>query len=108
MPKDARIVEVGCGNGTLLCAFAEEGFSNLTGTDYSASAIELARKVAAKDGLEVAFHVRDLLNVEAHADLGRFALVLDKGTYDAITLAPKDEVVRVHCLEPRGLGPRLP
>lgn len=63
------------------------------GTDYSGGAVELAREVAAAEGVEIAYHVRDLLDAAAHADLGPFDVVLDKGTYDAVTLNP-DSAVR--------------
>ena len=39
------ILDVGCGNGTMLVGLAAQGFSNLAGQDYSANAVELARQV---------------------------------------------------------------
>ena len=39
------ILDVGCGNGTMLVGLAAQGFANLAGQDYSANAVELARQV---------------------------------------------------------------
>uniref|UniRef100_A0ACD5TZI8 Uncharacterized protein n=2 Tax=Avena sativa TaxID=4498 RepID=A0ACD5TZI8_AVESA len=44
------ILDLGTGNGLLLQALAKQGFTDLTGTDYSEGAIELARNLAARDG----------------------------------------------------------
>ncbi|KAM3350874.1 hypothetical protein ACQJBY_023119 [Aegilops geniculata] len=47
---DYPVLDLGTGNGLLLQALAKQGFSDLTGTDYSEGAIELARNLAARDG----------------------------------------------------------
>ncbi|KAJ1941494.1 Protein-lysine N-methyltransferase efm4, partial [Linderina pennispora] len=90
---DARILDVGCGNGHLLLGLAEEGYTNLTGTDYSAQAVELATRIAKQRGQEITYRVQDFLNpadVSLVAGERRFDVVLDKGTYDAICLKPKE------------------
>ncbi len=69
---------------------ADEGYDNLHGVDYSETAIELSRQVAETEGYEgIAFSVLDLTDVEGlPAELvASFDLILDKGTFDAITLA---------------------
>ncbi|KAJ2330743.1 Protein-lysine N-methyltransferase efm4 [Coemansia sp. RSA 2681] len=92
----ARILDVGCGNGHLLLELAEDGgFTNLTGTDYSPQAIELAQGIAASRGLgdTITFAEQDFLSaaeVSSIAGEDKFDVVLDKGTYDAICLKPKD------------------
>ncbi|KAJ2006040.1 Protein-lysine N-methyltransferase efm4 [Coemansia thaxteri] len=90
----ARILDVGCGNGHLLLELADDGFTNLTGTDYSPQAIELAQSIAASRGFGNAITLieQDFLNpaeVARVAAKERFDVVLDKGTYDAICLKPK-------------------
>ncbi|KAJ2730732.1 Protein-lysine N-methyltransferase efm4 [Coemansia sp. BCRC 34962] len=93
---DARILDVGCGNGHLLLELAEDGgYTNLTGTDYSLQAIELAKGIAASRGLgdKVTFVEQDFLSATEVARIAgeaKFDVVLDKGTYDAICLKPKD------------------
>ena len=114
---DPRILEIGSGNGTLLFALHEAGYASacLSGLDYSPDAVKLARMVAGarNDGSEgIAFHVCDFLSEESpspparppaaspasapgrsdvdDALVGRWDLLLDKGTYDAIALGEKD------------------
>ncbi|KAJ1882797.1 Protein-lysine N-methyltransferase efm4, partial [Coemansia sp. S17] len=61
---EARILDVGCGNGHLLLELAEDGYTNLTGTDYSPQAIELAKGIADSRGLgdTITFVEQDFLN----------------------------------------------
>ncbi|EEB08984.1 methyltransferase [Schizosaccharomyces japonicus yFS275] len=94
-PTAIRVLDVGTGNGHLLCRVAEE-FAHLvpdkmmlTGVDYSESAVQLARQVAAKHGLEsrVDFFALDFLRDPVPYQ-GEWDLLLDKGTLDAISLCP--------------------
>ncbi|KAJ1788612.1 Protein-lysine N-methyltransferase efm4, partial [Coemansia sp. RSA 2399] len=92
---DARILDVGCGNGHLLLELASEGYTNLVGTDYSAQAVDLAKRVAKNRSLDsaIVFLMQDFLDphdVARVAGSDKFDLVLDKGTYDAICLKPSD------------------
>jgi EEF1A lysine methyltransferase 2 len=112
-----RILEIGSGNGTLLFALHEAGYtaSHLSGIDYSPDAVKLARMVAAARSQNseqvTSFHVCDFISElppppplppsppaspapsEQHdADVqGLWDLLLDKGTYDAIALGEKDK-----------------
>ncbi len=98
IPLEAQVLDVGCGNGHVLLELVENGFdaSKLVGVDYAPTAIELAVKVA-QDALGeengIQYDVLDVCNVEKiprkfeHA----FDLVLDKGTFDAITLDPLNQ-----------------
>lgn len=98
-----QILEIGSGNGTLLFALRDAGYtaSHLTGIDYSPDAVKLARLIAhVRDGEEIAFHVCDFLRdppppaIERSDTSGLWDLLLDKGTYDAIALGEKDELGR--------------
>ena len=98
-----QILEIGSGNGTLLFALRDAGYtaSHLTGIDYSPDAVKLARLIAhVRDGDEIAFHVCDFLRdppppaIERSDTSGLWDLLLDKGTYDAIALGEKDELGR--------------
>ncbi|KAF5359608.1 hypothetical protein D9756_003105 [Leucocoprinus leucothites] len=96
------VLEVGSGNGTLLFALAEAGYTQklLSGIDYSGDAVNLARNVAqTRDAAEVTFTECDFLeddpsllpSMENTNPLACWDLILDKGTYDAIALGRKDE-----------------
>ncbi|RUS77094.1 hypothetical protein EGW08_015149 [Elysia chlorotica] len=111
LPTSARLLDLGCGNGTLLIGLREEEFSDLTGVDYSEGAIQLAKDVAEKEGVDdINFQVCDILCPKSVSTLtkdgsNRFDLCLDKGTYDAISLRDPTEptdrrkyAVHVHSL----------
>jgi SAM-dependent methyltransferase len=97
------ILEVGSGNGNLLFALAEIGYSQklLAGIDYSEDAVRLARNISRTRNLtEISFNGCNFLQdvppllpsmVDARTPTS-WDLVLDKGTYDAIALGPKDEL----------------
>jgi len=95
------VLEVGSGNGTLLFALAEAGYSQklLLGIDYSGDAVKLAINIAAtRNAAEVTFSTCDFLtddplllpDMENNNAPGAWDLILDKGTYDAIALGQKD------------------
>ncbi|PIA19641.1 methyltransferase-like protein 10-like protein [Coemansia reversa NRRL 1564] len=92
---NARILDVGCGNGHLLVKLATEGYTNLTGTDYSLQAVELAQSIAKGSSLSdrITFleqNFLDPVDVARVAGSEKFDVVLDKGAYDAISLMLKD------------------
>ena len=45
LPKDAKILDIGCATGELLGALKERGYSHLTGLDPAAGAVEIAREI---------------------------------------------------------------
>ncbi|KIY44148.1 S-adenosyl-L-methionine-dependent methyltransferase [Fistulina hepatica ATCC 64428] len=97
------ILEIGCGNATLLFALLEAGFDGrrLAGIDYSPGAVDLARAIAeTRDtGADITLSVCDFLTQDPPhlVAQGRtdetavWDLLLDKGTFDAIALGPKDK-----------------
>ncbi|KAM3238689.1 EEF1A lysine methyltransferase 2 isoform X1 [Capsicum annuum] len=109
---DWSVLDIGTGNGLLLQEFAKQGvriisksfkiwnqileekrFSNLTGTDYSEGAIDLARRLADRDNFtNIKFLVDDILETKLDT---MFRLVLDKGTLDAIGLHPDGPIKRI-------------
>jgi EEF1A lysine methyltransferase 2 len=109
------ILDLGCGNGSLLRAVREEIFADgapdantklrLLGVDYSEASVSLARSVVGEeagdhgeadaDEVPITFTVWDMLQGSA-SDLVQdgqpaacWDLVLDKGTFDAISLGNK-------------------
>ncbi|EIN09801.1 S-adenosyl-L-methionine-dependent methyltransferase [Punctularia strigosozonata HHB-11173 SS5] len=99
VPPSSRksLLEVGSGNGTLLFAMCEAGYSPeyMLGIDYSADAVKLARAIAPTRGAEnLAFEECDFLHGDVPSLGGEaegWDLIMDKGTYDAIALGEKDE-----------------
>ncbi len=106
-PDTAAVLDLGCGNGSMLFALRDEGWEGrLLGVDYSARSVELARAVgvsreAEEEEKEVEFRVWDVLNGEledvcatttreAVTDAG-WDLVLDKGTFDAVSLSGEQD-----------------
>jgi cyclopropane fatty-acyl-phospholipid synthase-like methyltransferase len=98
--ESPSILEIGCGNGTLLFAVHEAGYDpkKIHGVDYSGNAISLAESIASKKGTEdatsIRFTVHDFLTEDLPRDdetSGGWDLVLDKGTFDAVSLGKKDE-----------------
>ncbi|KAM0960552.1 hypothetical protein ACFX2I_025477 [Malus domestica] len=87
------VLDIGTGNGLLLQELSKQGFSDLTGTDYSEGAIDLARSLADRDGLpNIKFLVDDILETKLER---QFQLVVDKGTLDAIGLHPDGSIKRL-------------
>ncbi|PKA56942.1 hexaprenyldihydroxybenzoate methyltransferase [Apostasia shenzhenica] len=87
------VLDIGTGNGLLLQELAKQGFADLTGTDYSEGAIDLAQNLAARNGFSyIKFLVDDLLQTKLDQ---KFQLVMDKGTLDAIGLHPDGPTKRL-------------
>ena len=95
------VLEIGCGNGTLVLALVEAGYAatHLSGIDYSPGAVKLASSIAAIRGEGISFSDCDFLKEEppllSHMEEGVWDLLLDKGTFDAIALGEKDEKGRL-------------
>ncbi|KAI3500172.1 hypothetical protein L1887_35989 [Cichorium endivia] len=90
---DWSVLDVGTGNGLLLQELAKQGFSDLTGTDYSEGAIDLAQSLANRDGFAtIKLLVDDILETKLDK---KFRLVTDKGTLDAIGLHPDGPIKRI-------------
>ncbi|CAO3572605.1 unnamed protein product [Mortierella alpina] len=102
--ETCSILDLGCGNGHLLLDLAELGFEDLTGIDYSPAAIQLARAVAEDKELAdvIKYEAVDFLAEKetlawctqqasegGNGEPKKFMVMLDKGTYDAISLHQK-------------------
>lgn len=88
--KKLRILDLGTGNGHLLFKLHEEGFVkwDMVGIDYSEHSIELARAIArTRSTNNVRFLVQDFLSESAAHGPSKFDVVIDKGTFDAISLS---------------------
>ncbi|KAK2767430.1 hypothetical protein FQN54_003586 [Arachnomyces sp. PD_36] len=117
-PNEPTILDLGTGNGSMLALLREEGgFGGvMVGVDYSAKSVELARRLypssaspaadrggGDEGGLGIRFEEWDILGVKKEdftaqgmpewfpaAESG-FDIVLDKGTFDAVSLCEEEE-----------------
>lgn len=96
------MVDLGTGNGHMLFALQEEGWEGeLVGVDYSETSVQLAEQIAISrgcgggdDGSDACpmFTKWDLLHEEPGSwKKGGFDVVLDKGTFDAISLSAESD-----------------
>ena len=75
--KDARILEVGCGNGRILINLAKLGYKNLVGIDISPRFIKDAEKKKERHGTKhVKFLVGDVLELDKLFGKGEFDVVM--------------------------------
>nr|XP_023697185.1 EEF1A lysine methyltransferase 2 [Paramormyrops kingsleyae] len=86
IPRNAAILDIGTGNGVFLVELAKHGFTNLTGIDYSTSAVKLSHNILEKEGLSNV-KVKEIDFLSFSEELGSFDVSIDKGTFDAITLS---------------------
>ena len=64
----------------------------MLGVDYSLASVELARRIAGQKNLDIEFEVWDIMGNE-NPWLGEvFDVVLDKGTFDAVSLNAEEDV----------------
>ncbi|OAA44855.1 hypothetical protein NOR_03609 [Metarhizium rileyi] len=95
--ETASLLDLGCGNGSMLFALrAEQWKGRALGVDYSPQSVALARQVASSRGVHdartVDFAEWDVMGgsyegVLSGAQEHGWDVVLDKGTFDAISLA---------------------
>jgi len=95
----SRFLDLGTGNGHLLFSLREEDEEGsrwegeMVGVDYSETSVQLARSIDdQKEANSVRFELWDLLSDQPGDWLeDGFDVVLDKGTFDAISLMPRSE-----------------
>lgn len=95
--EPTRFLDLGTGNGHLLFALREDGWEGeMVGVDYSAPSVKLAEEIRESKGAEyedIKFVEFDMLSFsQPPAWLGNgFDVVLDKGTFDAISLSAEKD-----------------
>lgn len=84
------ILDLGCGNGHFTKKLIEAGWTRVAALDYSERAVELARKLVFDDIEDERIFQADILDIASVPEkhLAAFDLIVDKGTFDAISLNP--------------------
>lgn len=82
----SELLVLGCGNGMMLIELAREGYTHLTGVDFSPKAIDLSRKIAADQAISICYKVADLLHDEFPSEFDPFHVVHDKGIFQHFNL----------------------
>lgn len=90
--NDLKILDLGTGNGHLLFALKDDGWqAHMVGVDYSTPSINLAKQIQqtrSGESTAITFEQWDIIKEAPGAWLdGGFHVVLDKGTFDAISLS---------------------
>jgi SAM-dependent methyltransferase len=83
-PEGTRLLDVGCGDGTITLSLARRGYT-CTGIDVASAAISRARERAAEAGVNVRFLQADALRL-AEVLHERFDVVLDVKSYHMLIL----------------------
>ncbi|XP_021949974.1 EEF1A lysine methyltransferase 2 [Folsomia candida] len=91
--EQSSICDIGCGNGSLMLEFAREGYTKLTGLDYSENALKMAKALLTGENFTATFKTFDLLKEYEESEVTAFDVCLDKGTFDAISLCPNISAV---------------
>ena len=94
-PQSSRFLDLGTGNGHMLLELLDNDWKgDMVGVDYSESSVHLAKQIAARKEVEsVQYWTWDILR-DAPGEWLRdgFDVVLDKGTFDAISLSSDTDV----------------
>ena len=86
-----RAIDLGCGEGSNAIYLAKKGFE-VTGVDFSPTAIKRAKSNSQKAGVEVNFFEEDLTNI--HHVSGTFDLLVDFGALNDMNQVDRDLYVQ--------------
>lgn len=81
--RSSRILLVGNGNSSLPMDMADDGYENITATDYADTAVAAMRSRTAASHPRISWAVADMLDLAAFGDAS-FDIVLDKAAMDAV------------------------
>jgi cyclopropane fatty-acyl-phospholipid synthase-like methyltransferase len=98
---NSPVLDAGCGTGENALFLAASGHQ-VTGIDFVAEAIRMARRKAAERGLTVEFQVKDAMTLEDWDK--RFATVIDSGLFHVFSNEERARYVAglTHITEPGG------
>lgn len=63
IPKDAQVLELGCGCGQNLLALAHERFLHLYGVELDENALSVARSISSRSGYKMEFHQGNIFEI---------------------------------------------
>mmetsp|Transcript_49199 Transcript_49199/g.157572 ORF Transcript_49199/g.157572 Transcript_49199/m.157572 type:complete len:253 (-) Transcript_49199:429-1187(-) len=90
IPREARIVDLGCGNSTLCEELARMGFVDITGVDFSPACVDAMGARARDHALCITYLVADCTRLAdctrgiPGLEAGSAGVVVDKGCIDAL------------------------
>lgn len=96
--KPGKALDLGCGAGIFSVYIAKAGF-DVTGVDFIPEALEMAKEVAKKEGVQVRWLQADLLNWEPNET---FDIILDSGCLHTISETERFKRNVVSWLAPDG------
>ncbi|CAP22904.1 Protein CBG01728 [Caenorhabditis briggsae] len=93
--KNSEILDLGCGNGSVLRKLRSKRFSRLTGVDYCQKAVDLSNAASKAEKeedneegmIDIEFEQLDITAPRPDFLSLQFDVVLDKGTWDAMSLS---------------------
>lgn len=77
--KNVKILDVGCGIGRHSIELAKRGYK-VTGIDLSESQLKRAKEIAAKEGLNINFHIQDARQLTFHEEFD-LTIMLCEGAF---------------------------
>ena len=83
VPRTARILLVGNGNSSLPMDMADDGYENITATDYADTAVTVMSERTAATHPRIRWRVADMLDLADFEDAS-FDVVFDKAAMDAV------------------------
>lgn len=81
--RSCRILLVGNGNSSLPMDMSDDGYTDLTATDFADTAVEAMSARTAESHPRIQWKVADMLDLEAFSDAS-YDVVLDKAAMDAV------------------------
>jgi len=75
LPRDATVLELGCGSGRHLAHLADHGFENLSGIDINDEAFDTMREAYPALAADGTFHCDPIEDIVAEFDDGQFDAV---------------------------------
>ncbi|HLE11662.1 MAG: hypothetical protein A2504_00520 [Bdellovibrionales bacterium RIFOXYD12_FULL_39_22] len=102
-PKKGKLLDLGCGNGTVALQMAEKGYE-VTGIDISEEAIKWAIEKSIEAKLNIKFNVGNVIDLSQYAD-NYFDVIIDSNCLHCIIGDDRKKLLQEACrvLAPSGV-----